>query len=196
MGRKKGAPIMSTVVPVSKSTLKKVTRGKSPKDAKVVSPNITDQATATKKSSKSEKTKKTPTEKTPKISKTLTARPITDLGKVKFVPRWVTQNIPERLTPPSDQRFSFLALYLKVRDLAAADGKVYYQLSVGELIDLLMKYSEAHPDTAIGQRMLNLKPLQVRDLRARLQWTICPTLKTWDAQVKERQDSQEKKVEK
>ena len=181
---------MTNVVPVASSTLKKTKRNQSPKKANA---NITDQAE--KKSSK--KSEKKPVEKKEKQpSKTLTAMPIRDLGKVEFVPRWVYANIPDRLSPPSDDKFSFLALYLKVRDLAAAEGKPYFDLNVGQLFDLLMKYSEAHPDTVISQRMLHLKPLQVRDLRARLQWCLVETLKVWDDQVKRHQDAEEKKSEK
>ncbi len=176
---------MTNVVPVASSTLKKTKRNQSPKKANA---NITDQAE--KKSSK--KSEKKPVEKKEKQpSKTLTAMPIRDLGKVEFVPRWVYANIPDRLSPPSDDKFSFLALYLKVRDLAAAEGKPYFDLNVGQLIDLLMKYAQANPKTAIGERMLNLKPLQIRDLRARLQLVACETLKRWDAQVREHQDAQE-----
>jgi hypothetical protein len=175
---------MSNVTPVvSTSTLKKSKRNQSPKK---VAANITDQNV--QKSSK--KSEKSPAEKTPKISKTLIAKPIRDLTKVKFVPRWVYANIPQHLSEPSDQKFSFLALYLKVRDLAAAEGKPYFDLNVGQLIDLLLKYAQANPQTAIGEKMLNLKPLQMRDLRARLQWVACETLKRWDAQVREHQDAQ------
>ena len=181
---------MTNVVPVASTTLKKSKRNQSPKDPKVVSPNITDQ-NAQKSSKKSEKAKKAHAEKTPKISKTLTAKPITkDLHELKFVPKWVWENVPNHVSEPKDDKFSFIGLYLEVRHQAELAGKVYYELTISELLDLLRGYANENSATPLGDRIKGMKPLQLRDLKARLQWVMVPTIRQYDRQ------QQEKKSEK
>jgi hypothetical protein len=156
--------------PVTQTTVTASGQGKkAPSSKKVTS----DQPVA-----KKAPTAKAPAQKAPAPKKVV--YPVTDLRAPKlFVAKWVWNSIPAKIREPKEGEFSWILIYRLTRDLG---GPEYSSQPVSSLMALLKTWADSNPDTVIGRWFAVAKPLQYRDLRAKLQWCLVETLRVDDAQ--------------